>query len=482
MLRERARILAGGLFILDLALLSLAFLLSFWLRSTMLPALGWIPTHLYPLRQYLPLLPLVLALWGGFLLRYNLYHSQRTTSLLEEALDIIRACVLSTLLLVLVIFTLRVDERLLGHDRISRLWILLLVVLACNLLLARMVVVRLSARWVRSRGYNYRTVLIAGVNDTAHRIARSIEQHSHWGLRILGFVSESSRRGDDGLDSYPYLGRLEEIPDIVNRHVVDEVLFALRRQELHRLEPLLLKLEEQGIRARLALDLFPHAKARVEIGTLDDMPLLTYSTTPISELQLFGKRTVDLLISATLLALGLPAMLAIAVAIKLAYGGKVLYRQTRCGLHGRRFTLLKFRTMVENAEQQLPHLEHLNEMDGPVFKIKEDPRITPFGRWLRRLSLDELPQLWNVLKGDMSMVGPRPPVPQEVSAYQRWQRRRLSMRPGLTCLWQIQGRNELDFDRWMELDLEYIDNWSPLLDLKIMFRTIPVVLSGRGAF
>ena len=167
--------------------------------------------------------------------------------------------------------------------------------------------------------------------------------------------------------------------------------------------------------------------------------------------------------------------------IKAVYGGTVLYRQTRCGLHGRRFTLFKFRTMVEDAEQQQRHLSHLNEMDGPVFKMKRDPRVTRLGRWLRRLSLDELPQLWNVLKGDMSLVGPRPPVPQEVSAYQRWQRRRLSMRPGLTCLWQIQGRNDLDFDRWMELDLEYIDNWSPLLDIKILAKTIPVVLTGRGA-
>jgi lipopolysaccharide/colanic/teichoic acid biosynthesis glycosyltransferase len=170
------------------------------------------------------------------------------------------------------------------------------------------------------------------------------------------------------------------------------------------------------------------------------------------------------------------------LAIKLTSGGNVLFRQTRCGLNGRFFTLYKFRTMVEDAEERRAGLLHLNEMKGgPVFKLKSDPRVTWFGRFLRRYSLDELPQLWNVLRGDMSLVGPRPPIPEEVAQYQRWQRRRLAMKPGLTCLWQVSGRNELDFDRWMQLDLEYIDSWSPWLDFKILLRTIPAVLSGKGA-
>jgi exopolysaccharide biosynthesis polyprenyl glycosylphosphotransferase len=193
------------------------------------------------------------------------------------------------------------------------------------------------------------------------------------------------------------------------------------------------------------------------------------------------KRGFDLVIATLLTAAAVPMMLAIAGAIKVTSGGRVLFRQTRCGLNGRRFTLYKFRTMVENAESERPKLSHLNEMKGPVFKVRDDPRVTRLGRLLRRFSLDELPQLWNVLLGTMSLVGPRPAIPEEVAQYQRWQRRRLSMRPGLTCLWQISGRNEVDFDRWMELDLEYIDSWSPLLDLKILARTVPVVLSGRGA-
>ena len=481
MLKERARIVAGGLLLVDLGLVVVAFFFSFWLRNDLLPALGLASSDLYPLELYLPLLPILLLIWGSLTLSFHLYHSQRTTSLLVEVWDIGRTSIAGTLLLTLVIFLFQLDSKLLGSDQISRLWILLFVATTFLLLSARMVTVRLLARWVRSRGYNYRTVLVAGTNSTARKIARTIEQHPHWGYRIIGFVSEAADPQTAEVDTDLLLGQLDDIADIVEKNVVDEVFFAVGLREINRLENLLLQLEEQGVRTRLALDLFPHARAQVQIGTLEELPLLTYSTTPTSELRLLGKRVVDVGISLLTLALALPAMLVIALAIKIASGGTVLYRQTRCGLHGRRFTLLKFRTMVENADQQLEQISHLNEMQGPVFKMKDDPRVTPVGRWLRRLSLDELPQLWNVLKGDMSLVGPRPPVPQEVSSYERWQRRRLSMRPGLTCLWQVRGRNEIDFDRWMQLDLEYIDNWSPMLDLKILAKTIPAVLSGRGA-
>jgi exopolysaccharide biosynthesis polyprenyl glycosylphosphotransferase len=230
------------------------------------------------------------------------------------------------------------------------------------------------------------------------------------------------------------------------------------------------------------MDLFPHTRARVELEELDGVPLLSFATTPTNPLQLMLKRVLDIALASFLLLIGMPIAGMIALTIKLTSGGgSVLFRQTRCGLNGRSFTLYKFRTMVEGAEERRRELMHLNEMDGPVFKLRSDPRVTRLGRLLRRFSLDELPQLWNVLRGDMSLVGPRPPIPEEVAQYQRWQRRRLAMKPGLTCLWQISGRNDLDFDRWMQLDLEYIDSWSPLLDLKILLKTVPVVLSGRGA-
>jgi exopolysaccharide biosynthesis polyprenyl glycosylphosphotransferase len=330
-------------------------------------------------------------------------------------------------------------------------------------------------------GYNYRTVLIVGTSPTALAIADSIQSHRFWGFRILGFIANGQGIPAGFPRSWAVLGEVADIPRIVESNVVDDVIFAVHRRELDRLEDLFLSLQEQGIRTRLALDLFPHTRAQVQLEDMDGMPLLSFATAPTSHIQLLAKRTVDVAVASFLLLLGLPVVVMIAAAIKLSSGGNVLFRQTRCGLNGRSFTLYKFRTMVEDAEERRRELLHLNEMNGPVFKLKSDPRVTSLGRFLRRFSLDELPQLWNVLRGDMSLVGPRPPIPEEVAKYERWQRRRLAMKPGLTCLWQISGRNELDFHRWMELDLEYIDSWTPLLDFKILLKTIPAVLSGRGA-
>jgi len=312
-------------------------------------------------------------------------------------------------------------------------------------------------------------------------LADSIRDHRYWGFKILGFVAHPRAEKRALPSRYELLGTIDDILQIVEDNAVDDVLFCVNRRDLDRMEDLFLALHEQGIRTRFALNLFPHTKAQARFEELDGVPLLTFSTAPERPVPMAFKRLVDVSMSTVLLVLALPVVTAIALIIKMSDRGGVLYRQTRCGLNGRRFTLYKFRTMVEGAEERKRELLHLNEMDGPVFKLKRDPRVTWFGRILRRFSLDELPQLWNVLRGDMSLVGPRPPIPDEVARYQRWQRRRLSMKPGLTCLWQVSGRNQIDFDRWMELDLEYIDSWSPWLDVKILFKTLPAVLSGRGA-
>jgi exopolysaccharide biosynthesis polyprenyl glycosylphosphotransferase len=281
---------------------------------------------------------------------------------------------------------------------------------------------------------------------------------------------------------WPVLGRIETLPSIVENNIVDDVIFAVGRRDLDRMEDLFLALQERGIRTRFALRLFPHSKAKVELEELDGVPLLSFSPAPSSVVALAAKRSLDIALSSLLLVLGLPIIVVIAAAIKLTSSGTVLYRQTRCGLNGRLFTLYKFRTMEEGAHEKRRELLALNEMTGPAFKLRRDPRVTGIGRILRRFSLDELPQFWNVLRGEMSMVGPRPPIPEEVAQYKPWQRRRLAMKPGLTCLWQISGRSDTrDFNEWMQLDLEYIDSWSPTLDVKILLKTIPVVLSGKGA-
>ena len=483
MLKERARILTVAIFTLDLLLVSAAFLCAYGLRDAVLPRLapGTFPGRLYSLGDYLPLLPLALAIWGALLLSSGRYRSHRTVPLLEEAWAIIRVCVTGAIIFTLALYLTRLDERLLGDDRVSRLWALLFAVFSCLFLLSEKLAIRLTSRYVRSYGFNYRTVLIVGTGPTALRIADSIQGHRFWGFRILGFLRNGHQPEEPWPSRYPILGEIADIPRIVEAHVIDDVIFAVHRRELDSLEDLFLSLQEQGIRTRFAMDLFPHTRARVELEELDGMPLLSFATTPTSQLKLMLKRTLDVAVASLLLLIALPIVGMIALAIWLTSGGKILFRQTRCGLNGRFFTLYKFRTMVEDAEERRRELLHLNEMDGPVFKLRSDPRVTGFGRFLRRYSLDELPQLWNVLRGDMSLVGPRPPIPEEVAQYQRWQRRRLAMKPGLTCLWQVSGRNNLDFDRWMQLDLEYIDSWSPTLDFKILLKTIPAVLSGKGA-
>jgi len=263
---------------------------------------------------------------------------------------------------------------------------------------------------------------------------------------------------------------------------IDEVVFAVTRKKLDEMKQIFIMCEELGIRTRVAMNIFQNRVARLELEELEGVPFLTFTTTPSNETQLALKRALDVAVSLLVLALAGPAIGIAALAIRSTSPGSVLFKQKRIGLNGRMFTLYKFRTMIEDAHARREEVAHLNEMNGPAFKAKDDPRVTPVGRFLRRFSLDEIPQLWNVLKGDMSLVGPRPPIPEEVASYHRWHRRRLSMKPGLTCLWQVSGRNDIqDFDRWMKLDLQYIDNWSPTLDLKILLRTIPAVLSGKGA-
>ncbi len=483
MLKERARILAASIFLVDLALVAAAFLLAFSLRSWILPRLvpQAFPARLYPLTAYLPLLPLALVIWGTLLLLSGRYRSQRTVPLLDESWAILRVCASGTIVFTLALYVLRIDVRLLGNDQISRAWVLLFGVFASLLLLGEKLCLRISSRYVRSHGFNYRTVLIVGTNAAALKIADSIHGHRFWGYRILGFIVNGHEPPQPWPGRYTILGELKHLPHIIEHNVIDDVIFAVSRRDLDRLEDLFLSLQEQGIRTRFAVNLFPHTQARVELEELDGIPLLSFATGPTSQLPLMAKRVMDVALSSLLLLLGLPVVAGIATLIKFTSQGNVLFRQSRCGLNGRVFTLYKFRTMVEDAEDRRQALEHLNEMNGPVFKLRSDPRVTWLGRFLRRFSLDELPQFWNVLRGDMSLVGPRPPIPEEVARYQRWQRRRLSMKPGLTCLWQVSGRNQLDFDRWMQLDLEYIDSWSPMLDFKILLKTIPAVLSGRGA-
>lgn len=480
MLKQKARVVARIVFGVDLALTSIAFFAAFFIRDLLLPRIdpAHFPTGLFPLSEYLKIYPLVLIIWSVLLFSYNSYHSHRTVPLTREALTTIRVVFVGNVLLATLAYLLPLRQ-------LSRAWFVLFACIAAVLLVAEKVLVRGLARWVRSKGLNYRTVLIVGTGRRATDIARMIVGHTYWGYKILGFVSDGHRLSN-GWARYRIYGNVPDLKRILETHEVsepiDEVVFAVTRKKLDEMKQIFIMCEELGIRTRVAMNIFQNRVARLELEELEGVPFLTFTTTPSNESQLALKRGLDVAVSLLLLALVGPVMGIAALLIRYTSPGSVLFKQKRIGLNGRMFTLYKFRTMIEDAHERRDEVAHLNEMNGPVFKAKDDPRVTPIGKWLRRFSLDEIPQLWNVLKGDMSLVGPRPPIPEEVASYHRWHRRRLSMKPGLTCLWQISGRNDIqDFDHWMKLDLQYIDNWSPGLDFKILLRTIPAVLSGKGA-
>jgi exopolysaccharide biosynthesis polyprenyl glycosylphosphotransferase len=474
-LKERAKLVAYWVWTTDLVLTTIAFFLAWWLRSRVLPQVfpSIFPTELYPLSRYIGLLPLVLAIWTFLLVSRESYTSRRTVALAMEAWHVFQVVGGGVL-------TLAAAGWLLRLEFVSRPFLILFGLINLLLLLGAKLALRLSARHVRSRGLNYRTLLLVGINPRSEEVARIIEEHPHWGLKLLGFVAPNGSFPET-VNGLPVLGNADDLPAILQRLVVDEVIFVLSRRQLEEFEDSFLLCSELGIRVRVAL-YFPHMKARVILEELEGIPLLTFTNTPGAIFPLFVKLLADVVLSAILLVVLSPLLLVIGLLVWLTSKGPMLYTQRRCGLNGRRFNLYKFRTMYVGADQRLEEVAHLNEVNGPAFKARHDPRVTPIGHWLRRWSLDELPQLVNVLKGEMSLVGPRPPIPAEVERYERWQRRRLSMKPGITGLWQVSGRAGIDdFDDWIALDLRYIDQWSLWLDLKILLKTIPAVLFARGA-
>ncbi|MCX6625539.1 MAG: exopolysaccharide biosynthesis polyprenyl glycosylphosphotransferase [Acidobacteria bacterium] len=324
-------------------------------------------------------------------------------------------------------------------------------------------------------------VMVVGVNERAARLGAALEQSSRYGIRLEGFLAEMDNAPETIELSRKYpVYPLGELSALLRRKVIDEVIFAVDSSQLSGFEEVFLLCDDEGVRTRVAVDFFPHVNSDVYLDRLNAIPLLTFSAAPHDDLLLFIKRVADVLLAGSALLLALPFLVLVVIAIRLTSPGPAIFRQERCGLNGRRFVVYKFRSMCRNAEEMKGALQHLNSKTT-AFKIPDDPRLTPVGRILRKFSIDEVPQLWNVLKGDMALVGPRPAVPDEVEQYQRWQRRRLRMRPGLTCLWALAGRDSLDFETWMKMDMQYIDSWSLALDWKILLRTIPRVLSGKGA-
>ncbi len=324
-------------------------------------------------------------------------------------------------------------------------------------------------------------VMLVGLGERARRLGEALERSARFGIRIRGFIAEGATADTEvRLGAVYPVFPLAELPALLRQHVIDEIIFAVDSAKLAQLEEVFLVCDEEGVRTRIAVDFFPHVNSEMYLERLAFTPLLTFSAAPHDEIRLLAKRLIDVVVAGAALIVLAPVMLLVAMAIRLTSPGPIVFRQVRCGLNGRRFVFYKFRSMCQNAEAMRATLEHMSTRTTAM-KIPDDPRLTPIGRYLRKFSIDEWPQLWNVLKGDMSLVGPRPAIPQEVEQYERWQRRRLRMRPGLTCLWALAGRDTVDFESWMRMDMQYIDNWSLGLDWKILLLTIPKVLSGKGA-
>jgi len=388
--------------------------------------------------------------------------------------DTARQCTYGALCLVVFEYVLRLD--------LSRFFVVLFAALAWVFLLVFRLTAGRVVGVIRREFAAPHYLMVVGTGERAVRMGEALEQSAGYGIRLRGFLSEQAEGAPSEIvlgGTYP-VRPISELPVILRQHVVDEIIFAVRSESLAELEGSFLLCDEEGVRTRVTVDFFPHVNSTVSLERFGATPLLTFSAAPYDEIRLLVKRATDVVIAAAGLLVLAPFMTAIAVLIRVTSPGPAIFKQVRCGLNGRRFLFYKFRSMCMEAEEMKPALAHLSQRET-AFKIPSDPRLTPVGRHLRKFSIDEWPQLWNVLRGDMSLVGPRPAVPSEVEQYQCWQRRRLRMRPGLTCLWAVCGRDNVDFESWMKMDMQYIDNWSLALDWKILLRTIPRVLTGHGA-
>jgi exopolysaccharide biosynthesis polyprenyl glycosylphosphotransferase len=377
---------------------------------------------------------------------------------------------------------------LLEVDALNRFSLTVFAVMVFAFLLTVRTLAFSLLRKYRGKGYNYKNVLIAGSKTRAQEMIDAIHLHPGAGYRVIGCLElDSSFVGRDLGRGVKVIGTLQDnFRDIIMNHEVDELVFAIPLDEVKDGADYIALAEEMGVNIRVLPDWQIH-KMTYNPGTASiyydkflGLPTLALSSIPQKETELLIKGIMDFTGASVLMAIASPVMLAAAAAIKVSSPGPILFRQTRSGLNGRKFTVYKFRSMVADAEQKKEELKYLNEEDGPAFKIRDDPRMTTVGKFIRMTSIDELPQLINILKGEMSLVGPRPPIPEEVALYKPWQRRRLSLKPGLTCIWQVKARNNTDFNTWMKLDLEYIDNWSIFLDVKLLLQTIPAVLSASG--
>ena len=409
--------------------------------------------------------------WVGTLWAMGLYRLSVRWRLWTEMRDIARTALVVVAITLSTLFIVKQED-------VSRLFLAFLFVAQPAVTLGGRVLLRYGFEAIRRQGHDARYMLIAGTGRLAQDFADRVENHPGLGMQIIGHLSAPGER--KAVVTRPILGSVEDIEDILHSQVVDEVAVCLPLTAAQYLEPITGLAAGEGKTVRIPVDPVEEILPSAHQEEFDGFLVRSLIHDGQREAGLVAKRVLDIVGAGVGLVLLSPLLIVTAILLRLREGSPILFRQTRVGLHGRPFTIFKFRTMIPGAEEQLDEVQHLNERSGVTFKAKDDPRITPFGRWLRTTSIDELPQLWNVLTGSMSLVGPRPPLPHEVAEYDVWHRRRLSMKPGITGLWQVEARHEPDFDRWVEHDLIYIDGWSIWLDLKILAKTVPALLAHGG--
>jgi exopolysaccharide biosynthesis polyprenyl glycosylphosphotransferase len=422
----------------------------------------------------------LLWIWHSIFLMLGLYNSKRMAGRRSEAIDITKATSLSALVL-------GTASIFLGFRMVTATFVAVFWVCSTSVIVVTRVAIRTYLRYLRKRGHNLRNMLIVGSNRRAIEFAKTIQSKPELGYRILGFADDEWAGSDDLRKStWSLVCNLEGLGRFLRRSVVDEVVIAVPLRSFHNdASEIAAMCERQGIILHVLSDLFNLKQGPPMAEEFEGSPLITHSSGIENGWPVVIKRVLDFSICLTLLILLAPLLLVTAILIRLTSPGPVFFVQKRIGFNKRPFSIYKFRTMVIDAEQKLQDIEHLNEVSGPVFKIKNDPRLTPIGKFLRKTSIDELPQFFNVLTGEMSLVGPRPLQLRDYELFteggEDWQRCRFSVRPGITCLWQVNGRSSLPFHQWMELDLQYVRNWSLWLDLQILAKTIPAVLRGSGA-
>ncbi len=456
--------------LLDIVFSIVAFLLSFWMRNVIFTL------EKADFFSHFSSMPLFLVLQYFFFLKFGAYGKLRTTSILSFSWAVLCGVSASIAVILAVIFVIRLTN-------ISRGIIILFACIDAVAIISIRAAVLQYFKYSVKKGKNILNILIIGTAERALNLSRELRQQSDWGINIIGHIDPDPQRvGTTVLDA-PVIGTIHDISQILKDHVVDEVIMAIPRTMIIDVEEIAYACEEEGVMLRYMANIFELNADRIRLIKLGETYLLTIESVAQNEYKLMVKRIIDLALSILSMPVVLPIMGIVAIAIKFDSPGPVFYIQERVGLQKRLFPLFKFRSMYVGSEEKLKEIEHLNEAEGPIFKMKNDPRVTRIGRVIRKTSLDELPQLFNVIKGDMSLVGPRPMSIRDVALFDKGiQRKRFSIKPGITCLWQISGRSSLPFSKWVELDLEYIDKWSLWLDLKILFKTFPVVFRKEGAY